>query len=156
MNDTVITTPIKDYFSNMRVADVVRAVGKYFAIITGSLALIWGAGRPYIDSYIKTSVAQEYATQNQIRAVEQALKDVTSSVGEITDKLPDYEKQFKEIQMDQVRTKIIADETRSIVRDTQLGIGELNTDVKMMLRDFRSINNMAPYSNARVPLLSEQ
>lgn len=146
-------SPIKDYFNNIRLSDVLRVVGRHFATATGTIVVVWGLGKPYIDSYIKSAIAQDYASQSQLQSVERTIKEVEKSVGIIADKLPDYEQQFKEIQLDQVRTKIIADETRSLVKQSQDGIGELNIDIKMLMRDFRSVNNIPPYSNSMAPII---
>lgn len=157
MNDivppTVVNSPMADWYNNLRVVDVFKAVGKHIAITTGILAIIWSISKPFIDQYISDAVAQEYATQKQVKALEDTLKDVESSIGIVTNKLPKYDDQFKDLQLEQERTKIIAAETRSLVRDSQEGIKELNVDVKMMLRDFRAVNNIPPYSNGITPQL---
>jgi len=152
MSAPITNSSIKDYLNSIRVGDVVRVVGRHFATALGTIAIVWGFGKPYVDSYIKSAIAQDYASQGQMRSVESSIKDVEKSVSIIADKLPSYEEQFRAIQMDQVRTKIIADETRTLVRQSQEGIGELNRDFKSMLRDFRSVNNIPPYVNSLVPM----
>jgi len=111
--------------------------------ITVLFGIIWVIGKPFVDSYIVRAVAeQKYVT-------EQSLNNVVRNLEKATEQIESIEEQTKVITNQITQQQFKVNEMDRRFDDLNNYQKELNRDVRVILRELRTISN-SPHSAPRL------